>query len=795
MSSSPAWSAESPQLTLGDKISVFSDKAYRKNNGRYFEAVGNVVIISQKDTIYGEVASMDQDTQMVKIEGNVRLITKDMTLYGSHLEYNIATGKALIKNARILTSNFNLVANSLARISEDEYLANQAEFSTCKDCAESWSVYGKVIKVRVNEYVQISHGLAKIKGVNVVYLPYIVLPIATERKTGLLIPKVFSQKGEGLAFQQPVFFALGDDKDLTLSPTSWGERGYGTDVQYRQRFSDMSWMELNTRQLNDTIYLPFNNDEDLSGRGFYRYFVEAEAHQFWTPNLNSHLRYTGTRDLDIVRRNHSLYTDPLINTSDLGFTGSANYRRDLFAVSAEGHLLRNQLIDDPMRFDRSYVQTLPRLTLSSVPYNLVQSTTPFLQNVSVGLESSFTRFRQLDKDEDAFLRNADRLSVQPYLMWHMLTWGPVTLKSRYQFDQQNYRFSDDDEDPFVKYAGLMRTEASFTMDRIYGLAYEEKIPLRDVSEKDLRELRERKEQGLLPLRSSPKENRLVGKLDEFESDLTRDNIIQIRNSYRHAQEFKFIHHYISHENEYGNKRFLRQISETQRGQFDFEDSIRSQEYLFGASTTRMIIPPQNTVEFQWNNTLIRKSPKKFSFLDDNKYLRDNFSYGRIGYFNVSQGYMLNRQDVRDLRERLTRFLLQTGYSAQRWSVGLQEYYFHDSNDNLLNLNFNRRFEYLNLFSAYTYNSFDSVQLISFGGQVRPTDVIGVAMVRDMSFKNISSNRTTYSLDIMPNNNCWILNLNYQESIVNTRYSFNILFNFGDDNFQRYRNDYFAVQRL
>ena len=128
------------------------------------------MIISQSDTIYGELASLDQDSMKVRVEGNVRVITKDMTLYGSHIEYNVATGSAIIKNARILAMDFNLVANELIRLNENEYLAHEAEFTTCKDCAESWSVYGKEIRIRVGDNVAIRHGLYKIKGVDVVKL-------------------------------------------------------------------------------------------------------------------------------------------------------------------------------------------------------------------------------------------------------------------------------------------------------------------------------------------------------------------------------------------------------------------------------------------------------------------------------------------------------------------------------------------------------------------------------------------------------------------------------------------------
>lgn len=793
--SNHATAADEPQLTLGDKLSVFSDKAYRKNNGRYFEAVGNVVIISQKDTVYGELASLDQETMMVKIEGNVRFITKDMTLYGSHVEYNLTTGAALIKNARILTNNFNLVATELARISEDEYLATDAEFTTCKDCAESWSVFGKVIRVHVGKYVQIRHGLAKIKGINVLYIPYIVLPILTKRKSGLLIPRVSSRTGEGLSFEQPVFWAINEHKDMTFGPTFWAERGYGGDLQYRQRFKDLSWVEFNGRGLNDTIYEPGKKNQGPSGETFFRYFTELETHQQLSSNLGSHFRYTGTRDLDIVRDHQQLTENKTIG-SDFGLLGNVNWRKDYFSAGAEVNFLRNQLTPEPLKFDRSYVQTLPRVTLSSIPYTVWQSKTPGIQNLTLGVDSSLTRFRQV-KDNDAIvIRNADRLSTQPYLMWHFFTWGPVSLKSRYMFDRQVYDFEDSKEAQAGKSAGLIKTEVSFTLDKIFGLAYEERVPLKSISEADLKRLRERKEQGLTPLQKAEKSNRLVGDIPPFESELARDNIIQVRNGYRHSQEYKLVHHFISSENEYGNKKFLAQI-DNQNGLFDFEDARRSEENLFGANTTRTIIPPENTLELQWNNSLIKKSPKTFSYLEDDKYLRDNFTYTKIGYFNVSQGYLLNRPEGDDFRDRLTRLMVETGYTASRWSLALQEYYFHDLQENIFTTSLNRRFDYLNIFGAYNYNSFaeSDLQTLSFGGQIRPTDTLGLALVKDMDLAAKQDVRTVYSVDIMPHNNCWILNLNFRESLGVSRYSFNVMFNFGDEGFERYRTDYFAVKRL
>jgi LPS-assembly protein len=791
---SASFADTSPQLQLGDSVSIFSDKAYRKNGGQYFEAVGNVVVISQTDTLYAEMASFDLTTRQIKVEGNVRVITKDMTLYGSAAEYQLDTGTAEIKNARITTSEFNVVATRLRKLGPNQFLAQEAEFTTCRDCKESWSVYGKEIFVQSGEFVRIKNGLAKIKGVDVLYIPYIVLPL-TKRKSGLLFPRISSNPGEGVSLEQPFFWAISENKDATISPTFWAKRGYGGDVEYRHRFGELKWLEGSSRLLNDTIYQPGAGNIDKSGSNFFRHYSEVETHMQWTPNLNQHIHFSDVRDLDIVR-DHPIYTDPKMIGSDFGLQGHLDWRQQYLTASVETNYMRNQLFDDAVKFDDHYVQVVPKASLSSVPISLLQTRLPMLQHIAIGFDSSYTRFRQVNEEESLNLRNADRVSLQPYVMWNFFTAGPVNVKTRYVLDQQYYQFENSDEERFAKNAGMFKTELSFTMDRIFGLAYEEKINLKNIPEKDRAKLIKKEEKNLVPLQKTEANSKLIGELPTYQNSMTADSIVQVRNSYRHSQEFKLIHHYIASESAYGNKRFANQI-ESNKGWFDYEDAYRDREYLQGANVTRTVIPPTNTMELQWNNILIRKSPRVFSYLEDDKFLRDNFSYSQIGYFKISQGYLLEDRKYADFRERLTRFYLQTGYSAPRWSVGLSEYYFHFESQNIFNLNFVRKFDYLHLLANYNYNSFANSNLntLTAGAQVRPTDVLGFAILKDMDLEAKEDIRTIYSVDIMPHNNCYILNLNLRESLVGSRYSFNIIWNFGDETFSRYRNDYFAASQV
>lgn len=778
------------QLQLGESVSIYSEKAYRKNKGLYFEAVGNVVIITGKDTLYGEKASLDVKSGDVRIEGNVRFISQDITVYGSEIDFNSQTGKLEVKNARIITSDFNIVASELKKMGNDLYYAKQAEFTTCKDCTESWTIYGSEIFVEMNQYVKIKHALTKIKGVSVLYFPFIAVPIKNKRETGLLFPEISTRLGEGVTYQQPVFWAIDDSKDMTFTPSFYGRRGYGSDLQYRQVFGQNKWVNVETRMLNDSIYIPFKKNYDLSNTKYFRSFYDIETHYQADNSLSLHFQSTMMKDLDMVS-DFNNYTENYINGSDIGAEGYIEKRYESFEIGLETQLKRNLLVNDPESLDKEYVQVLPSVYFSSVPLSLFQSDKLFLQQISFGIDSDFTIFRQLEKKEDTNLRNVRRVSAKPYIDWHLFTIGPVNGKTRYQLEYQNYDFIDDDYEDFYKYAGVLTTEFSFSMDKVFGLAYEEVVPVTDIRRKYLEKLGKEKKE-----KDKNKFKDLIGQIPSFENSLTQDSIRFVKNSYRHSQEFKFLHHLIANSEEKGNEAFREQLN-SNTGWFDYDDGIKEDIYNIGAFQTRTEIPLKNTIEFQWNNSLIRKSPKKFNFFEDDKYLRDNFNYNKIGYFDVSQGFVLDSEDAGSFDESLTRLFINTGYTATKWSVNLQEYYFHQTADQITNIGFQRRYDLISLLGAYNYNSLSGANLKTARGgiQIRPIDALGFSLLKEQDLQADENIRSIYQVDFMPDNNCWIVNLNYRETVVDTRYTVNWVFNFGNDDFKEYRNNFFSFNRL
>ena len=102
----------------------------------------------------------------------------------------------------------------------DDWIADGVVFVPC-DCDFNDPVWGiHAARARADfdaERVSLLSPTVRIKGVPVLWLPWISLPL-TQRQTGLLVPKPGWSALNGFALEQPVFVTLGQSADLTFTP-------------------------------------------------------------------------------------------------------------------------------------------------------------------------------------------------------------------------------------------------------------------------------------------------------------------------------------------------------------------------------------------------------------------------------------------------------------------------------------------------------------------------------------------------------------------------------------------------
>ncbi len=756
------------ELAEGQKVSVLSDKAFRKSSGEEFEAIGNVVVTHANSSIYGEKATVNFKEGKTEVEGNVRYVAPELSMFGSKLVYKFQNQTVDLVNARIQTDTFAVVGKKISRLRKDFIYAEDAEYSTCKDCPESWSIFGKKVEITVGEYVTLRHAFIKINGVVVMYIPYIVFPIKKNRETGLLFPKFGLNYSEGIRFQQPFFWAIGNYNDATFVPSIFGKRGIGNELQFRQTMGARSWLEINSLHINDEIYKAYKNDKTLSGDKTFRDFSNYEHHFEIGKNFNHHFYYDRMKDLDVVR-DLDFFTKDKILSTDSGISGFFEGRNQFFSISTKAGFKRNYFFNDPYQFDESYVQMIPKIQVSSIPINLLSSDHFFLRKFNLFFNSDFVSFKQNKVIDTGYIRNVSRLNVNPYIDWQLGRLGPIKFSTKIQLDNQYYWLKTARDKKFSKSGVVYESEAKIELEKIFGISYEKEIPSDSFVNTSISDV---KTIGNLPINNRDQEGSAKMKV--------------MINSYRHSQELKLKHFYLSDQKTKGNTDFLNQIK-LDNGQFDYVDSLREKEYENNQISARDSLPVSNTIEMQWNHILIKKVPKQLSPLKDGMYLKDNFSYSKIAFFDISQGLDFNLVDA-SIEDRLTRLFMHTGFSVNSYSVDLKEFFFHQTSEHKFSLAFTKNFEKLWLGTEFNYNSFNSsttpiLKTIAFKSGININDLLQLATSHDYNMREKNLSKSSYEAIYSPLNNCWKVAVNYSTDLIEKRIGFNFLINYNDNTFQ------------
>ncbi len=765
---SSTWGREKLEINIGQKVQILSDKAFRRLKEDKFEAVGNVIITYAKLAIYGEEASLSFRDNVVNVVGSVRYIDSIVTIYASELTYNFKTEELFVNNGRVVSDNYVILGKTIVKKLNGELTAEDAEYTTCKDCPESWSIFGNEVKVTRNEYLRVKHAYIKAKGTVIFYIPYLILPIKKERESGLLFPYLSMSKHKGTLFQLPYFWAINQNSDMTLTPSMFGKRGRGSEFQYRYLYDEKKWFEVDMLYASDPLYI-----QEGRGRSDKNRYIGSYEHHFSTPEMwNHHFFLERLHDLDTVR-DFDFYTKDRIKSPDVGGSAFLGFRRDLFQLSLSGHRRRNQVFHNSREFDHKYVQIFPRLTLSTSPISLYQKDSSFLSNILIGLESDYAVFRQNYPDDSSYIRNASRVNSRPYVRTQWANWGPLNLSTLSFYEHQYYSFDKLKRNRFFLKSGISyQTDMALSLSKTYGKAYVKEIPLKDL------EIQEQEEDKML-----------IEGIPVFETRFSKNEIFESINSYMHNQDIVLKHHFLSDQKSRGNLDFYKQIDLMNgNGQFDYIDAPRSKQHLIRQRENLITLPQSNTIELQWNHSLIRKqvrNPSQFSIKSQN-----HFNYMKVAYFGISQGYDLSLKNKEaeaevKVKDKLTRLHLNAEFLQDNYSFNAQEYYFHALRKHIFQMNSNFKYDWGRLFTRYNYDTLSTLerQFINVGTEIKLFNKFTFFFHRGFDLNDEDNIRKGHGVQYSPTNNCWKIDLRYDESPFERRISVQFLVNFNKNQFR------------
>jgi len=338
------------QLPLSENISIKADSLTQDTGSTHFVASGKVVITWNGMQLNADNAKYDTETKQLVATDNVIMVKGDDVLTGTRFTVNIETGRTELEQGslEVRKGNIHFTGEKIVRDNDRSLQLTKTELTTCDLPNPSWKFSADKLDVNLLGYATGRNILFYVKGVPVLYLPWIAFPVVKDRKSGLLFPRFGYSSTRGAQVIIPAYLVIAPNQDLQLDLDLQTKRGAGTGIQYR-------YARKRGSEGNVGGYLIYDVKE-------YRWrgqFVEKHTEIFSdSMNLRSRINMTtdrlfssdfGEKSGDYNRQTNESTLNFLKTWDNFAFTTLARYSDDLYANS-----------------NRQTVQKLPEIGLAAV---------------------------------------------------------------------------------------------------------------------------------------------------------------------------------------------------------------------------------------------------------------------------------------------------------------------------------------------------------------------------------------------------------------------------------------------
>ncbi|MEZ0391710.1 MAG: LPS-assembly protein LptD [Pseudobdellovibrionaceae bacterium] len=363
-----AWAQRSGELSaVIQGITIQADSMDRDTENETVDLVGNVQVIYQDQHMTCEKARINLRAKSLDATGNVLITSPKANLAGQRIIMDYETNTGVILNGYVQSGNVLFEGSQIHKLSEVDYVADDARYTTCTTCPEAWSFSGTKIRAEIGGYAYIKNSTMKFAGVPVFWLPYLAVPLKTDRQSGLLTPTIGQRGLGGLTYSQSYFWAMSRSQDSTWNFTNYEFRGPKGLLNYRYALTESSEGEMDFGILKDRV---FSDDQrlntfrppDARGDSIQRYFLRYN-HYYDMPdgftqrvqlNTASDLQYPADFPLETLNNG-----DPAME-SRLSVTKNSDY----YHWGLDSSLYTSLMQSNPLGGNEFAVHRLPELRFS-----------------------------------------------------------------------------------------------------------------------------------------------------------------------------------------------------------------------------------------------------------------------------------------------------------------------------------------------------------------------------------------------------------------------------------------------
>jgi LPS-assembly protein len=234
-----------PAVAQGAPATLIADDIRFDQGSAAITARGGVEIFFEGARLRASSITYSRAGDQVTVEGPLTLIdpTGDAVIVADFAELSADLQNGVLQSARlVLDRQLQIAATQIDRVDGRYSQAYQAVASSCEVCFDNptplWEIRARrIIHDEQEQQLYFEGAQFRVLGVPVIWLPQMRLPDPTlERATGFLAPSIRATDTTGAQIRVPYFIALGDHRDLTLTPWIGLGDSQTIELRYRQAF-------------------------------------------------------------------------------------------------------------------------------------------------------------------------------------------------------------------------------------------------------------------------------------------------------------------------------------------------------------------------------------------------------------------------------------------------------------------------------------------------------------------------------------------------------------------------------
>jgi LPS-assembly protein len=218
-----------------EQWNLAADRIIGQHGSEYIEAVGGATLVRGLNTLKADFIRYYQASRWVILRGNVRVLWEGDVLEAEEAEFDLTSMQGWLKRGKIYVAKTNShVETAYARkYGTSSYRFQNAKFTACDGDKPAWSFTAEDGDLNLDGRTQLWGSRFNVMDQPVAYSPFLSLPGSGKRQSGLLIPELSHSSRRGYSVNQPYYYVVDEERDLTFFENAMSSRGLMQGLEYR----------------------------------------------------------------------------------------------------------------------------------------------------------------------------------------------------------------------------------------------------------------------------------------------------------------------------------------------------------------------------------------------------------------------------------------------------------------------------------------------------------------------------------------------------------------------------------